>query len=272
MASSNEDNEHLSWIEFCDKHAKTAATDFARALCGYVGGNFAENRGPSVAYKDFLSKFVDLFANHFEKEYSMNNQLRRVPNGNILPSAPSNHNSLHTLNHDEFSDYSEQEILPEIESPSPKVPYKPFYRRLSFKGLRKGKGFFHKQHSDEVELSHDKHSKNDKHSKTKLAKIVVECRKEGIVNYLMGENIDGCSNQKWEKCRLALVKTVGGYMLEFYSPPKVRVFFLRLQICHFLNLSKLSLLRVNLHNCTLSLFHCMNELFCSLSLFIFVKA
>jgi hypothetical protein len=25
---------------------------------------------------------------------------------------------------------------------------------------------------------------------------------------------------KWEKCRLALIKTVGGYMLEFYSPPK----------------------------------------------------
>lgn len=38
------------------------------------------------------------------------------------------------------------------------------------------------------------------------------------MNYLLGENTDG--TQKWEKCRLALVKTVGGYMLEFYSPPK----------------------------------------------------
>ncbi|KAL1453586.1 hypothetical protein WDU94_009917 [Cyamophila willieti] len=35
---------------------------------------------------------------------------------------------------------------------------------------------------------------------------------------MVGENTDG--TQKWEKCRLALVKTVGGYMLEFYSPPK----------------------------------------------------
>jgi hypothetical protein len=52
-----------------------------------------------------------------------------------------------------------------------------------------------------------------------LSKILVECRKEGIVIYLMGENIDG--TQKWEKCRLALVKTIGGYMLEFYTPPKV---------------------------------------------------
>ncbi|KAG8241825.1 SH2B adapter protein [Homalodisca vitripennis] len=213
MASANYENEHLSWIEFCDRHAKVAAADFAKALCGYVEANLPENVRPTVAYKDFLSKFVDFFVDHFENEYSLKIQCKKVPNGNVLPPGSSNHNS---HSHEEFSDYSEHET----DSPSPKVPYKPFFRRLSFKGLRKGKGFFQKQHSDEVELSHDKHMKNDKHSKTKLAKIVVECRKEGIVNYLMGENIDGCSNQKWEKCRLALVKTVGGYMLEFYSPPK----------------------------------------------------
>lgn len=57
--------------------------------------------------------------------------------------------------------------------------------------------------------------------KTKLAKIVVECRKEGSVSYLTPDSLDQPSGiQKWEKCRLALVKTVGGYMLEFYSPPK----------------------------------------------------
>lgn len=214
MASGSDENEHLSWIEFCDRHAKVAAGDFAKALCGYVGANLPENVRPTVAYKDFVSKFVDLFVDHIEHEYPLRSQHKRVPNGNIVPSGSSNHNP---HNHEEFSDYSEQEI----ESLSPKVPYKPFFRRLSFKGLRRGKGFFQKQHSDEVELSHDKHQKNDKHSKTKLAKIVVECRKEGIVNYLMGEAIDSSSNQKWEKCRLALVKTVGGYMLEFYSPPKV---------------------------------------------------
>jgi hypothetical protein len=115
--------------------------------------------------------------------------------------------------HEEFSDYSEHEG----EAVSPKPAHKPFFRRLSFKGLKKGKSFFHKQQSDEVELSHSEHRK-DKHSKAKLSKIVVECRKEGIVNSLMGENIDG--TQKWEKSRLALIKAIGGYMLEFYSPPK----------------------------------------------------
>lgn len=99
------------------------------------------------------------------------------------------------------------------ETDSPKSNHKPFFRRLSFKGLKKGKAFFQKQHSDDSELSG-----NSKNSKTKLAKIVVECRKEGPVNFLIPDSAD--QQQKWEKCRLVLVKTTGGYMLEFYLPPK----------------------------------------------------
>lgn len=57
--------------------------------------------------------------------------------------------------------------------------------------------------------------------KVKLSNIVVECRKEGIVHYLTAESLDSQRDgQKWDKCKLALMKTIGGYMLEFYSPPK----------------------------------------------------
>lgn len=57
-------------------------------------------------------------------------------------------------------------------------------------------------------------------NKTKLSNIVVECRKVGEVMVLTPESLDQPSeSQKWEKCKLALVKTVGGYLLEFYSPP-----------------------------------------------------
>jgi hypothetical protein len=31
--------------------------------------------------------------------------------------------------------------------------------------------------------------------------------------------MDGSGN--WEKCKLVLVRAAGGYMLQFYSPPKV---------------------------------------------------
>jgi hypothetical protein len=75
--------------------------------------------------------------------------------------------------------------------------------------------FLNKQHSDELELS------SSRQSKTKLAKITVECRKEGQVHYLTPESLDlPGGTGKWEKCKLVLVKTTGGYMLEFFSPPK----------------------------------------------------
>lgn len=193
------DGDADGWVEFCERQAKTAAQDFAKAClqCLQPGPNDPPNRS-QTNHKDLLKKFVDCFSEHFELEIGKLKTLHKLPNGT------------HT-GHDE-SDYSE-------ENDSPKTQHKPFFRRLSFKGLRKGKGLFHKQHSDEVELS----SSLNKHNKTKLAKIVVECRKEGLVNYLTPESLEQPGGpQKWEKCRLALVKTVGGYMLEFYSPPKAQ--------------------------------------------------
>ncbi|KAG7303503.1 hypothetical protein JYU34_012027 [Plutella xylostella] len=188
------DGDPDGWAEFCERQAKTAAQDFARACLQYV--NSTESTHPAVSHKDLLKKFVECFSEHFEADFCKMKIQQKVPNGT------------HGL-HDE-SDYSE-------DAESPKTQHKPFFRRLSFKGLRRGKGLFHKQHSDEVELS----SNLNKQNKTKLAKIVVECRKEGYVNYLTPESLEQPSGpQKWEKCRLALVKTVGGYMLEFYSPPK----------------------------------------------------
>lgn len=77
---------------------------------------------------------------------------------------------------------------------------------------------FHKQHSDEVELA----SSSSRNNKGKMSNIVVECRKVGEVVVLTPESIDQPSPQKWEKCKLALVKTVGGYLLEFYSPPSAK--------------------------------------------------
>jgi hypothetical protein len=59
------------------------------------------------------------------------------------------------------------------------------------------------------------HSKTN--SKTNASETVI---KEGIVNYLSVDNTNIDGKQKWEKCRMALVKTTGGYMLEFYSPTK----------------------------------------------------
>lgn len=76
--------------------------------------------------------------------------------------------------------------------------------------------FFHKHHSEDSDAS------GSRPNKTKLSNIVVECRKVGEVVVLTQESLESSENQKWEKCKLALVKTVGGYLLEFYSPPNAK--------------------------------------------------
>lgn len=81
---------------------------------------------------------------------------------------------------------------------------------------------FQKQSSDDLDASGSENKK-------KLSKIVVECRKEGLVNYVSPEYLKNDNKDltklEWEKCKLVLVKCAGGYMLEFHSldkTPKVR--------------------------------------------------
>ncbi|CAB0001852.1 unnamed protein product [Nesidiocoris tenuis] len=197
MASPDGNEENIiNWVDFCEKHAKTAATNFAKSFVCY-----ASSHTPSSStweHKEFLSKFIDSFVEHFENEL-LTLQDRAIANG--ASASDPEVNGFHPPGSTrEGADFFDQNGP---DNKSPKLFQRPFFRRLSFKALKKGKA---------------KSMKFDKSSKTRLAKIVVECRKEGIVNYMIGENPDG--TQKWEKCRLALVKTVGGYMLEFYSPPK----------------------------------------------------
>ncbi|XP_058454423.1 SH2B adapter protein 1 isoform X2 [Malaya genurostris] len=182
------------WAEFCERHARAASADFARSCVNYVTNNLPESARQTVSHRDFMRRFIECFQEHFEHDFYRRRMQSKTGNG--------------TATVPEESDYSE-------DTDSPRTNHKPFFRRLSFKGLRKGKALFHKQHSDEVELS------GSRVNKTKLSKIVVECRKEGTVNYLTPESLEQPSNShKWEKCKLVLVKTVSGYMLEFYSPPK----------------------------------------------------
>ncbi|XP_055906200.1 SH2B adapter protein 2 isoform X3 [Eupeodes corollae] len=190
------------WEEFCERHARAAATDFAKSCINYINTNLIDD-ARIISHRNFMQKFLDSFGECFEVEFTRRKNHLKAGNGTaVVP---------------EESDISE-------EQSSPKIFPKAFFRRLSFKGLRKGKNFlflqalFHRN-SDDLDATTSSSSRSNK---TKLAKIVVECRKEGIVSFLTPESLDqpSAGAQKWEKCRLALVKAVGGYMLEFYSPPK----------------------------------------------------
>ncbi|XP_030373681.1 SH2B adapter protein 1 isoform X2 [Scaptodrosophila lebanonensis] len=181
-----------SWEEFCDRHARVAASEFAKASITYINGNLPPEEARSIPHRSFAQKFMESFSEHYDTEFFRRRSNLKIGIGSLFNEGSG-----------EFDE--EQEVS--------RLFPKSLLRRLSFKGLRKGKAFFHKN-SDDGDGS-------SKHSKTKLHKIVVECRKEGIVNNLTPESLDQpTGTQKWEKCRLALVKAVGGYMLEFYTPPK----------------------------------------------------
>lgn len=242
-ASNGDADERNLWPEFCERNARVAAVDFAQSYRLFI--NDHPNLGKIVSNQEISKKFIDFFLEYFDAEVKKkvsgensvsSNGLQSSQEVSVSGDAPvaaparnrpktqetsqENIRGLVTItNHEDYSDLSDP------EGESPKTHHRHFFRRLSFKGLKRGKGLFHKQHSDEVELSHhhDRRNRSDKHEKTKLTKIIVECVREGIVSYLTGDYLDG--RQKWEKCRLLLVKTTGGYMLEFYSPPKVRAGF-----------------------------------------------
>ena len=93
-------------------------------------------------------------------------------------------------------------------------------------------GIFHKQHSDELELSSNRKGRHKENSSniasgSKSSNSSESCPstsesviREGIVNYMSVDNTGLDGKQKWEKCRLLLTKTLGGFILEFFSPPK----------------------------------------------------
>ncbi|XP_049824973.1 SH2B adapter protein 1 isoform X2 [Aethina tumida] len=186
-----------AWSEFCERHATASALDFSKSCTQFLALNLSENARAALTHKDFLRRYIECFSEQFEIDFTKRKQSGGKTNGMVRI--------------EENADNS--------EDGSPKMQHKPFFRRLSFKMLRKSKDLFHRQSLDDSESSSS--ASAAALNKTKLAKIVVECRKEGIVNYSTPESLDqpGCP-PKWERCRLQLVKATGGYMLEFYSPPK----------------------------------------------------
>ena len=153
----------------------------------------------------------------------------------------------------ESSDTGALVLMSDASTISPSPPaigkHRSFFRQFSIRGLRSNMRQLFKQHSDELVLSANSGTcgsgdlsadsctsrtssarKNatssplsgtvsSRGSKARTTKMVVECRREGVVRHLVS-TADG-SPQNWEKCRLMLVRTTGGYLLEFYIPPKV---------------------------------------------------
>ena len=200
------------WTEFCKKEVTDFADKFAKSWKLYLGNRLSTDE---VLPKTVAQKVAELLPQILEDAlHSPSEDPTKIQNG--IDNITSNRAS--TANDSTLEATSDENP----ESPSLKISHKPFFRRLSFKGLKKGKSLFLKQHSDEVELSphHERHT--GERSKLRTVKLSAECIRDGTIQLLNGDTNEGQLN--WVKSRMTLVKLGAGHIIEFYSPPKVRHF------------------------------------------------
>ena len=60
------------WIEFSERHARAASSDFARSVVTYFNSTYSEG-ARHISHKDLLKKFVDCFSENFEYEFHRRN-------------------------------------------------------------------------------------------------------------------------------------------------------------------------------------------------------
>lgn len=58
-----------SWEEFCERHSRVAAADFAKACINYINGNLPPEEARNISYRSFGQKFAEAFVDHFETEF-----------------------------------------------------------------------------------------------------------------------------------------------------------------------------------------------------------
>jgi len=54
-----------SWEEFCERHARVAASDFAKACITYINGNLPPEEARNIQHRSFAQKFVESFSAHY---------------------------------------------------------------------------------------------------------------------------------------------------------------------------------------------------------------
>ena len=211
VSRPEEEDRVPEWTDFTDKQAKLAAIDFSKSWKLFLA---TSSNQWEVEPKELREKFSEQLLKHLEITLS------NIDNSTKIQNGTTNNNNIRSASADDILEAASDEG-PESPSPRSSRNQKPFFRRLSFKGLRKGKGLFLKQHSDEVELSphHDKSSSRTERHKARTMKITAECVREGTIHLLSTDSQEG--SPQWNKCRMALIKVSAGHMIEFYSPPKV---------------------------------------------------
>lgn len=228
-------------IDFCDEKAALAASDFARNISLYFSQNPLQSSICTAS--QCVDTFIRQFANHFYAEvdrHGLHNRkdviagsppLRPLPphrsvseNFDPIPSNEDSDSSIlmpvlqRSNSTEALQDYDTSDTSPILSHTAPHSPkpHKSFLRHFSLRGLRTHVRPLRQLFKLNT-MSHESCSADDSED-VYTVPAGNGLHKEGVVHQLVGEDKNGKS--KWIKCRMVLVRTHGGYMLEFYSPPK----------------------------------------------------
>ncbi|XP_015760293.1 PREDICTED: SH2B adapter protein 1-like [Acropora digitifera] len=197
------------WEEFCKDRAEVAAKQFANEFLQFLGDNPVFD--VSGASTTFSKRFVEYFLQTFDNEVHKNGFMGFDP-----PESPTD-----LFGPDDWgsSVHLTGNFRP-IEKKTNESSFKFFGK------LKDVKGFF-KRNVNEESPGSGKHAETKKAIEDKpttsqeTKQLTTAIKREGVMNFLM--NLDSGVNTEdffWQKCRMVLFKAPGGYMLEFFTPPK----------------------------------------------------
>lgn len=182
------------WEDFCTEAATEAAIEFARKSASFVTLNEIYNN--STFFTKAPRKFIDTFYPEYEKE------IQRIAQEN-----------------------EERLKNQAIQKRNAEKTRKLSVRMKSI--FRKNVG--ERENKDMMNSLSDS-SKLPNRTTTEKTSSGNEIIKESLMHELANIEGRGDDGMCWQKCRLVLSKAPGGYMLEFYVPPKVNCCFHKLKI------------------------------------------
>ena len=210
------------WEEFCKDKADSAARLFAQEFLQFVTDNPVYDA--SGASATFSKRFVEYFLETFDNEVHKNGLIDFGE-----PESPTD-----VFGPDDWG--SSIHLTQNFKNNDKKISREEPGSRFA-KKLKDVKDFFKRSVGEEPSSTRQTvdQKKPEAEEKDKLvSKLTSAVKREAVMNYLM--NLDSGLNTEdffWQKCRIVLLKAPGGFMLEFYTPPKVSAssFKLRVETC-----------------------------------------
>lgn len=176
------------WEEFCTECGTMAAIEFARKSAGFVSQNEVYNS--STFFNKAPRKFVDTFYVEYERE------LQRIAQ--------------------ETEERAKRENAQNKKASNRKLS-------LRVKNMFKRTAAIDKENKEPNQNGHVEAGKPTNPTETLTDKNSAghDIVKEGLMHELANIEGRGDDGLTWQKCRLVMSKAPGGFMLEFYVPPKV---------------------------------------------------